>query len=78
MNIRGNGYNQIRIRIRIHIIMDSQIPVYYTRGYPFSYPPHARDGFYPRVPMGMSIFATHISKSKVHSGFRSNGGIHHL
>jgi len=46
------------IRIRIHIIMGSQIPIYYTRGYPFSYPPCARDGFFPRVPVGMGIFAT--------------------
>jgi len=38
--------------------MGSQIPVYYTRGYPFSYPPRAHDGFYPQVPMGMGIFAT--------------------
>jgi len=56
MGTRGYGYNQIRIRT--HIIMGSQIPVYYTRGYPFSYPPRARDKFYPRVPVGMAIFAT--------------------
>jgi hypothetical protein len=45
MGTRGYGYNQIRVRI--HIIMCNQIPIYYTRGYPFSYPPRARDGFYP-------------------------------
>ena len=38
--------------------MGSQIPVYYTRGYPFSYPSRARDGFYPRIPVDMGIFAT--------------------
>jgi len=56
MGTRVYGYNQIHVRI--HIIMGSQIPVYYTRGYPFSYPSRACDGFYPRVPVGMSIFAT--------------------
>jgi len=56
MGTRGYRYNQIRVRI--HIIMGSQIPVYYTRGYPLSYPPRARDGFYPWVPVGMGIFAT--------------------
>ena len=56
MGTRGYGYNQIRVRI--HIIMGSQIPVYCTRGYPFNYPPRAHDGFYPRVPVGMGIFAT--------------------
>jgi len=56
MGTRGYEYNQNRVRI--HIIMGSQIPVYYTRGYPFNYPPHARDGFYPRVPVDMGIFAT--------------------
>jgi len=45
MGTRGYEYNQIRVRI--HIITGSQIPVYYTRGYPFSYPLHACDGFYP-------------------------------
>jgi len=40
------------------MIMGSQIPVYYIRRYPFSYQPRVYDGFYPRVPMGMSIFAT--------------------
>jgi len=55
MGTRGYGYNQICVLI--HIIMGSQIPVYYTRGYPFNYPPHARDGFYPRVPVDMGIFA---------------------
>jgi len=30
--------------------MGSQIPVYYTHGYSFSYLPRARDGFYPRNP----------------------------
>jgi len=53
MGTRGYGYNQIRVRI--HIIMGSQILIYYIRGYPFSYPPCARDGFYPRVPVGMGI-----------------------
>jgi len=56
MGTRGYEYNQIRIGI--NIIMGSQIPIYYTRGYPFSYTPRARDGFYPRVPLGMVIFAT--------------------
>jgi len=56
MGIRVYGYNQIRVRI--HIIMSSQIPVYYTRGYLFNYPPRARDGYYPRIPVGMGIFAT--------------------
>jgi len=56
MDTRGYGYNQIRVRI--HITMSSQIPVYYTRGYPFNYRPHARDGFYQRIPVGMGIFAT--------------------
>jgi len=56
MGTRRYEYNQIRVCI--HIIMDSPIPVYYTRGYPFSYPSRARDGFYPRVPVGMGIFAT--------------------
>jgi len=37
--------------------MGSQIPVYYTCGYPFSYLPRAHDGFYRRVPAGMGIFA---------------------
>jgi len=54
MGTRGNGYNQICVCI--HIIMASQISVYYTREYPFSYPPRTRDGFYPWVPMGMGIF----------------------
>jgi len=56
MSTRGYEYNQIRVRI--HIIMGNQILIYYTRGYPFSYPPRARDGFYPRIPMGMGIFVT--------------------
>ena len=43
MGTRGYGYNQIRVRT--HIIMDSQIPVYYTCGYPFSYPSHAETDF---------------------------------
>jgi len=54
MGTRGYGYNQIRI----HITMGSQIPVYDTHGYPFNYPSRARDGFYPRVPVGIGIFAT--------------------
>jgi len=49
MGTRGYGYNQICVHV--HIIIGSQIPVYYTRGYPFSYTPRARDGFYPRVPV---------------------------
>jgi len=36
MDTRVYEYNQIRIRI--HIIMGSQIPVNYTREYPFNYP----------------------------------------
>jgi len=56
MGTRGYGYNQICVCT--HIIMGNQIPVYYTRGYPFSYLLRARDGFYPRVPVGMGIFAT--------------------
>jgi len=62
MGTRGYGYNQIRVRI--HIIMDSQIPVY-THGYPFSYPSRARDGFYQRVSVGMGIFATPIPPSQI-------------
>ena len=56
MGIRGYGYNQIRVCV--HIIMGSQIPVYYIHGYPFSYSSRARDEFYPRVPVDMGIFAT--------------------
>ena len=56
MGTRGYGYNPIRGCV--HIMMGSQIPIYYTRGYQFSYPLHTRDGFYPRVPVGMGIFAT--------------------
>ena len=56
MSTRGHGYNHIRVCV--HIIMGSQIPVYYTCGYPFSYPLHTRDEVYPRVPVGMGIFAT--------------------
>jgi len=56
MGIREYGYNQIRVRI--HIIMGSQIPIYFIHGYPFSYPPRTRDGFYPRISVGMGIFAT--------------------
>jgi len=56
MDTRGYGYNLIRVRI--HIIVGSQIPVYYTREYPFNYSPPTRDGFYPQVSMGMGIFAT--------------------
>jgi len=37
--------------------MGSQLSVYYTREYPFSYPLRVHDGFYPRVPVGMDIFA---------------------
>jgi len=55
MGTRGYGYNQIRVRI--YIIISSRIPVYYTRGYSFSYPPRAHDGFYPQVFVGMGIFA---------------------
>jgi len=44
MGTRGYKYNQIRIRI--HIMMDNQIPI------------RARDGFYRRIPVGMSIFTT--------------------
>jgi len=56
MDTRKYGYNQICVSI--HIIMSSQIPVYYTHEHPFSYPPRARNGFYQQIPMGMSIFAT--------------------
>ena len=35
MSTSGYGYNQIRVCI--HIIMGSQIPVYYARGYLVSY-----------------------------------------
>ena len=56
MGTRGYVYHQIRVRI--HIIIGSQISIYYTRIYPFSYLPHAREGFYQRVPVGMCIFAT--------------------
>jgi len=56
MGTRGYGYNQIRVRI--HIITGSQILVYYNRGYSFRYQSRARDGFYLRVPVDMSIFAT--------------------
>ena len=38
--------------------MGSRIPVSYTHGYPFSYPPRAHDGFYQWVPVGMGIFVT--------------------
>jgi len=34
MSTRGYEYDQIRVCI--HIIMGSQIPIYYTRGYPFA------------------------------------------
>jgi len=56
MDTRGYEYNQICVCV--NIIMGSQMPIYYTRGYPFSYPPHAHDRFYPWVPVGMGIFAT--------------------
>jgi len=59
MGTRGYEYNHIRVRI--HIIMGSQIPFYYTRGYPFNYLSRACDGFYLRVPMSMGIFATPTS-----------------
>jgi len=61
------GYNQICVRI--HIIIGSQVPVYYTHGYPLSYLSRARDGFYPRVPVGIDIFATpkFMSKSIIFS-----------
>jgi hypothetical protein len=68
MGTRGYGYNEIHVRI--HIIMDSQIPVYYTCGYPFSYPPHALDRFYPRVPVGMPIFATPSQRMEVILGYQ--------
>jgi len=42
-----HGYMYHQIRVHIHKTMDSQILVYYTRGYPFNYPPRTRDGFYP-------------------------------
>jgi hypothetical protein len=59
MGTRGYGYNQIRVHI--HIIMGSQIPVYYTRGCPFTYPPRARDGFYLRVPVSMVFLPPVVS-----------------
>jgi len=68
MGTREYGYNQICICT--HIIMGSQIPVYYTRGYPFSYPLRARDGFYPRVPVDMDIFAT-PSKDEIALNYRN-------
>jgi hypothetical protein len=58
MGTHVHGYHHIRVCI--HKIMGSQIPVYYIGGYPFSYPPHARDGFYPQVTVYMGIFATPI------------------
>jgi len=58
MGTREYGYNQIYVCI--HIIIGSQIPVYYTRGYPFSYPPRICDGFYPRVPVGMGILPPNV------------------
>jgi len=71
MGTRGYEYNQIRVCM--HILMGSQISVYYTRGYPFSYPSRACDGFYPQVPMGMSIFATPDSKESAASTTSSMG-----
>jgi len=59
MSTRGYGYNQIRVCI--HLRMDSQIPVYYTRRYSFSYPPRVREGIYARVAVDMGIFATPTS-----------------
>ena len=56
MGTRRYGYNQIRVHV--HIIMDSKIPVYYTHEYLLSYPPRARDGFYPRISVSMGMFAT--------------------
>jgi len=56
MGTRGQWNHQIRVHI--HKIMGSQIPVYYSCGYPFNYSSHARDRFYPRIPVDMSIFAT--------------------
>jgi hypothetical protein len=56
MGTRGYEYNQICICI--HILMGSQIPVYYARGYPFGYSHRARDGFYQRISVSMGIFAT--------------------
>jgi len=53
MGTRGYGYYQIRVRI--HILMGSQIPVYYTRGNPFDHPPV---GFYLRIPVNIGIFVT--------------------
>jgi len=54
MGTREYRYNQICVRI--HIIMDSQIPIYYICEYPFIYSPRARDGFYPQVPVGHGYF----------------------
>jgi len=38
--------------------MNSQIPVYHTHQYPFSYPPRVRDGFKPWIHVDMNIFVT--------------------
>jgi len=43
MCTRGYEYNQIRICI--HIIMGSQIPAYFIRGYSFNYSSRTYDGF---------------------------------
>jgi len=45
MDACGHMYHQIRIHI--HKIMGSKIPVYYTGEYLFSYPSRACDRFYP-------------------------------
>ena len=44
--------------------MGSQISVYYTRGYPFSYTSRACDGFYPQISVGMGIFVTPTSSTE--------------
>jgi len=82
MDTRGYGYNQICVRI--YIIIGSQIPVYYIRWYSFSYPPRARDGFYPHVypwawvilPPLLVILLSRLVIAKHEfklGGFRDNG-----
>lgn len=56
MDTHGNEYHQIRVHI--HQIISSQIPMYYTCGYLFRHMPRARDKFFTRVPVGMGVFAT--------------------
>ena len=57
MDTREYGYNQIRVHI--HILMGSQIPVYYIRGYSFNYLLRTVTDFTHRYPW-TGIFATLI------------------